>query len=58
MNYTTTDEIASKWGITKRRVTKLCNEGRVKGAVLMGRTWIIPKDTPKPKEQKRGPKHK
>ena len=56
MEYATTREIAEKWGITNRRITKLCNEGRVDGAVLMGRIWIIPKNAPKPEGQKRGPK--
>ena len=58
MDYATTEEMSQKWGITTRRITKLCNEGRVHGAVLMGRTWIIPKNTPKPEEQKRGSKHR
>lgn len=58
MDYATTEEMSQKWGITRRRITKLCNEGRIQGAVLMGRTWIIPKDAPKPEEQKRGPKHR
>lgn len=56
MEYSTTIEMAEKWGITSRRITKLCNEGRVEGAVLMGHTWIIPKDAAKPDKQKRGPK--
>lgn len=56
MEYATTMEMAEKWGITSRRITKLCNEGRVDGAILMGHTWIIPRNTPKPDEQKRGPK--
>jgi len=44
----TTIEAAELWGITPRRVQVLCDNGRVKGAVRMGRTWIIPKGTPKP----------
>ena len=56
MEYVTTNEMARKWGITRRRITKLCKDGRVEGAVLMGYTWIIPKNTPKPDEKKRGPK--
>ena len=27
MDYATTDEMSLKWGITRRRITKLCNEG-------------------------------
>lgn len=56
MDYMTTLEASEKWGISTRRITKLCNEGRICGATLMGRTWIIPKDAKKPEEQKRGRK--
>jgi len=44
----TTNEAAEMWGITTRRVQVLCDTGKVKGAVRMGRTWIIPKGTAKP----------
>ncbi|MDR1572080.1 MAG: DNA-binding protein, partial [Clostridiales Family XIII bacterium] len=41
-------EAAQKWGITPRRVQVLCDKGQVAGAVRMGRTWIMPKNEPKP----------
>ena len=44
----TTTEAAELWGISMRRVQILCDNGKVKGAVRMGRTWIIPKGTSKP----------
>ena len=44
----TTTEAAELWGISMRRVQILCDNGKVKGAVRMGRTWIIPKGIPKP----------
>ena len=44
----TTAEAAELWGITTRRVQVLCDKGRVKNTVRMGRTWIIPKGAPKP----------
>ena len=44
----TTMEAAELWGISMRRVQILCDNGKVKGAVRMGRTWIIPKGTPRP----------
>jgi hypothetical protein len=44
----TTKEASELWGITTRRVQVLCDKGKVQGAVRMGRTWIIPKGTPKP----------
>jgi len=36
-------EMAKIWKIS-RRVTTLCTEGRVEGAVLKGNTWLIPCD--------------
>ena len=44
----TTMEAAEVWGITVRRVQILCDKGKVNGAFRMGKTWIIPKGTPKP----------
>ena len=37
-------EKAEEWGITPRRVQILCGEGRVEGAVRVGRAWVIPDD--------------
>lgn len=50
MEFLTTSETADKWKITRRRVSKLCNEGRIKGAILKGNTWLIPADAQKPKD--------
>ncbi len=41
-------EKAEEWGITPRRVQILCGEGRVEGAVRVGRAWVIPDDAKKP----------
>ena len=43
-----TNEAAELWGITTRRVQVLCDNGKVDGAIQVGRTWIIPRGTPKP----------
>ncbi len=56
MEYLTSVEISEKWNISSRRVTKLCNEGRVKGAIIKGNTWLIPSTTKKPEEYRRGRK--
>lgn len=58
MNYITSTDIAEKWGITRRRVSKLCQEGRVEGAIMRGNTWLIPDTAQKPKAYKTGPKKK
>ena len=48
MDFLTTAEVAKKWGITRRRVTILCDEGRVDGAVQKGKIWLIPETAEKP----------
>ena len=53
MKYVSVKEIAEKWNITRRRVSKLCSEGRIKGAVLKGNTWLIPSDAQKPDDPRR-----
>ena len=44
----TTMEATELWGVTTRRVQILCDNGKVKGAIKMGRTWIIPRGAPRP----------
>ncbi len=46
--YITVKQVAIKWGISERRVRKLCAEGRVQGAFQLGRGWNIPADAVKP----------
>ena len=53
MDFLTTNEVAKEWDITTRRITVLCNEGRIEGAVKMGNTWLIPKDAKKPEDGRR-----
>lgn len=48
MEYLTTAEFAKKWGVSQRRVAIYCKEGRIKGAVIKGRTWLIPESAIKP----------
>lgn len=40
--------MAELWGISERRVTAACNEGKIPGAVKSGRKWMIPDDAEKP----------
>ena len=53
MNLLTTTELAEKWNISRRRITRLCGEGRINGAVLKGNTWLIPENTEKPEDPRR-----
>lgn len=41
-------EASDKWGITKRRIQKLCAEGRINGAEMVGAYWTIPANAQKP----------
>lgn len=48
MEYISCPEVAKKWGISERRVQKLCEDGRIPGIRKFSRMWMIPKDTKKP----------
>lgn len=48
MRYLSVAEIAKKWEISKRSVRNYCANGRVNGAFLTGKTWIIPENAEKP----------
>ena len=48
MEYISCAEVAAKWGISERRVQKLCEGERIPGAVKFSRIWLIPKDAEKP----------
>ena len=50
MELLTTSEMAKKWDISRRRVTTLCAEGRIEGAILKGNTWL---NTEKPDDPRR-----
>ena len=52
----TSNEIAQKCNISSRRVRILCGEGRVEGAIQKGILWLIPSNTQKPQELRRGRK--
>ena len=53
MEFLTTSEMAQKWDISRRRVTSLCSQGRVDGAIFKGNTWLIPESTEKPEDPRR-----
>lgn len=53
MEFLTTTEMATKWNVSRRRVTTLCREGRIEGAILRGNTWLVPEDAKKPDDPRR-----
>ena len=54
MGYLTAKQFSEKWGISERRVIKLCIENRINGAIKNGRRWSIPEDTLKPSDKRSG----
>ena len=48
MKYLTSLQTAEKWGLTKRRVNSLCQEGSIPGAYKEGYRWMIPENAERP----------
>ena len=48
MKYMDVREAAAKWDMLERRVTMLCRDGKIPGAVKEGKQWVIPVDAKKP----------
>ena len=48
MEFMTTKQAAERWGISQRRVSILCEQGRIAGVTRAGITWLIPPDAQKP----------
>jgi DNA adenine methylase len=53
MDYLTTAQFAEKWKISQRRVAIYCKEGRIEGAVMVGKMWMIPKGAEKPQDPRK-----
>ena len=51
MKYININEISKKWGVSERSARNYCASGRVVGAYLEGKTWMIPIDAVKPARQ-------
>lgn len=50
MDIMTTEQAGKLWGVTPRRVSELCRDGRIKGAFKIGTSWVMPADTQKPQD--------
>lgn len=48
MEYLSVAQFAEKWSLSERSVRNYCAEGRIEGAVLVGKTWKIPSSAKKP----------
>lgn len=58
MDFLTTKEISEIWNISTRRISLLCSQGRIEGAVKKGKTWLIPKDAKKPEDPRKNKDNK
>lgn len=47
MDYLSAKEAAEKWGVSLRRVHRLCEDGRIEGVQRFGRNSMIPRDAKK-----------
>lgn len=48
MRYLSVAETAKSWAVSERSVRNYCAQGRVTGAILVGKTWNIPENAKKP----------
>lgn len=53
MNFLSVVEVAKLWSMSERSVRNYCAEGRIPGAILVGKTWMIPSDAAKPNRKAR-----
>lgn len=52
MEYISCPEAAKKWGVSERRVQRLCEDNRISGVSKFGNMWLIPKDSEKPADKR------
>ena len=55
MDFISVREASQKWGISERRIQKLCEESRIEGALRFSRIWMIPKNAEKPTDARKKP---
>lgn len=53
MEYISVTEASVKWGISQRRIQKLCKEKRIDGIERIGRMWLIPQKADKPADMRK-----
>lgn len=52
LEYISVSEAAKKWGISERRVQKLCEDSRIPRVAKFSYIWLIPKDAKKPNDRR------
>lgn len=52
MEFLSIRQTAEKWGVSGRRIQRLCTEGRIIGAMKIGSYWAIPAVAEKPRDER------
>lgn len=52
MGFLSISQTADKWGISGRRIQRLCAEGRIPSATKIGSYGAVPEDAEKPKDNR------
>lgn len=55
MKYLTAKEASEKWNISLRRVQDDCRKGKIPGATLFGKSWMIPENAKRPADGRTKP---
>ena len=50
--FISTKQMAEKWNMSDRQVRKLCEAGKIDGAIRVGKVWSIPSNAQKPINKK------
>lgn len=53
MDYISVTEFAKRYGVAERTARNYCAQGKIDGAVLIGKTWSVPVDTRLPERRAR-----
>lgn len=48
MNYISAKDASIKWNISVRQVQHLCSDGKIVGAISLGKQWLIPENADRP----------
>lgn len=51
--YITVQEAAEKWGVTDRQIQLWCKSGKIAGATMLSRIWIIPENAQRPVQKRK-----
>ena len=51
MDYVSTKEYAESHGLAERTIRNYCVQGKMRNAILVGKSWSIPADAPLPERK-------